>query len=95
MHGYKLLVKRSNTRESVEIFTPNNLGTLNTVLKGLKETAVKNKSWATYYRVKNYVADIRLPFAGTIHKAQGATFNEIFIDYSNILKCKQRFVGYR
>jgi exodeoxyribonuclease-5 len=89
MHGYKLLVKRSNTLDSVEIFTPNNLSTLNTVLKGLKETAVKNKSWATYYRVKNYVADIRLPFAGTIHKAQGATFDEIFIDYSNILKCKQ------
>ena len=91
MHGYKLLVKRSNTTSptNVEIFTPSNLSTLNAVLKELKATAVKNKSWTTYYRVKNYVADIRLPFAGTIHKAQGATFDEIFIDYSNILKCKQ------
>ena len=89
MHGYKLLVRRSNTPDSVEIFTPNSLSTFNKVLKDLKATAVKNQSWVTYYKVKNYVADIRLPFAGTIHKAQGATFDEVFIDYSNILKCKQ------
>ena len=89
MPGYKLLVKRSNAPDSVEIFTPDNLSILNAVLKDLKADAIKNKSWTTYYRVKNYVADIRLPFAGTIHKAQGATFDEIFIDYSNILKCRQ------
>ena len=89
MHGHKLLVRRSNTPDSVEIFTPNSLSTFNKVLKDLKATAIKNQSWVTYYRVKNYVADIRLPFAGTIHKAQGATFDEVFIDYPNILKCKQ------
>ena len=48
------------------------------------------KSWQAYYAIKNSLADLRPPFAGTTHKAQGGTFPAVFIDKLNINKCRDK-----
>ena len=63
----------------------------NKVLKEWKDVAVLSKSkkdWQAYYKINNSLADLRPPFAGTTHKAQGGTFPAVFIDKTNINKCK-------
>ncbi|MEA2037094.1 MAG: AAA family ATPase, partial [Nanoarchaeota archaeon] len=62
-----------------------------TYMKALKNR-VKNPNdyffWNDYYDEMSSIADLRLPFAGTTHKAQGSTFESIFVDKKNIDTCK-------
>jgi len=46
------------------------------------------QQWHQFYKIKNSLADLRPPFAGTTHKAQGGTFPAVFIDKINIDKCR-------
>lgn len=55
------------------------------------KTAIQNNTkldWTYFYNLKNTLADLRPPFAGTTHKAQGGTFPAVFIDKLNINKCR-------
>ena len=74
-----------------KVFSPKTKAAADKVLKEEKTLAVKSKSktgWQAYYKIKNSLADLRPPFAGTTHKAQGGTFPAVFIDKLNINKCK-------
>jgi exodeoxyribonuclease V len=46
--------------------------------------------WRKFYRFKEAMADLRPPFARTCHKSQGSTFETVFLDLSDIGKCKSR-----
>lgn len=47
----------------------------------------KLKNWERYYFLKNYHADLRPHDASTVYKAQGSTYNTVFIDLANISTC--------
>ena len=75
------------------VFSPKTKAAAENVLKEYKNKAIISKSaetWQAYYKIKNSLADLRPPFAGTTHKAQGGTFPAVFIDKLNINKCKNR-----
>lgn len=55
--------------------------------KLIKES-FKNDSKNTYFELINHIADIRIPFATTIHKSQGSTFDEVLIDLDSFKYCK-------
>lgn len=81
-----------------KVFCPINKGAAEKVLEALKKEAKSNNSkttWVDYYALKNYIADLRPPFAGTTHKAQGGTFSSVFIDKVNIDKCRDPAVRAR
>ena len=81
---------KSNVKK---VFSPKTKAAADKVLKEQKALAVKSKSktgWVEYYKIKNYLADLRPPFAGTTHKAQGGTFPAVFIDKLNINKCRDK-----
>ena len=68
------------------------------ILNEWKNDAILNKSkksWVAYYSIKNSLADLRPPFAGTTHKAQGGTFPAVFIDKLNINKCRDKITRAR
>jgi len=95
MRGYMVTVKGdyiSNIKSDIKrVFVPESKLSLETALKVLKDTALKSRSkhdWVSFYALKNSIADLRPPFAGTTHKAQGGTFPAIFIDTININKCR-------
>jgi len=88
VNGQFPLWKGGSTRKKV--FAPLSLSAASVVLDQLKKTAIqaKNKAaWVEYYMVLNSMADLRPPFAGTTHKAQGGTFSAVFVDQQNIRKC--------
>ena len=74
-----------------KVFSPKSKGIADKILEEHKKDAIKSKSkqgWLDFYAIKNSLADLRPPFAGTTHKAQGGTFPAVFIDKININKCR-------
>jgi ATP-dependent exoDNAse (exonuclease V) alpha subunit len=51
----------------------------------LKKTADK-KDWKTHYKVKKFFNDISYSHSLTVHKSQGSTFANVFIDMPNIAR---------
>jgi hypothetical protein len=47
------------------------------------------KNWPAYYRLKNGFPDLRPSDASTFHKAQGSTYDTVFIDATNLSTCHQ------
>lgn len=45
------------------------------------------KNWPKYFELKNFVPDLRQADASTVYKAQGSTYDTVFIDLSNISTC--------
>jgi exodeoxyribonuclease V len=88
VHGTYDKYLRSSTKK---IFSPKTKHAADIVLSELKKEAIHKKcrqTWKEFYAVKNSLADLRPPFAGTTHKAQGGTFPAVFIDKININKCR-------
>lgn len=48
----------------------------------------KEKMWRTYYQLKNGFPDLRQRDAATVHKAQGSTYNTVFIDLDDLSTCR-------
>lgn len=47
------------------------------------------KNWPKYYYLKNTYPDLRPRDAATVHKSQGSTYENVFIDLGNISTCHQ------
>jgi hypothetical protein len=47
----------------------------------------KQKNWNRYFHMKNTFPDLRPRDAATIHKAQGSTYDTVFIDVGNLSTC--------
>lgn len=61
------------------------------VKRKLKELA-KAKNWEQYFRLQETFADVRFRDASTVHKAQGSTLDNVFIDLDDLGTCKQTTV---
>lgn len=60
-------------------------------LEDLANKARNNEGpWWTFWKLKNSMADLRPCHAITVHRAQGSTFQNVFIDSENILKNPNR-----
>lgn len=44
----------------------------------------KYNNWQTYFNLKDTFMSFRLPYASTIHKAQGSTYDTVFINLTDI-----------
>ena len=52
--------------------------------KQLAADARNTRNWAPYFAIKEQWADLRPIHASTVHKAQGSTYREVFVDLNNI-----------
>jgi len=65
-------------------FLPNNPSEVKALLNKL----VKSKNWQDFFHVQDEWYDFRQPYASTVHKAQGSTYDKVFIDLADISKCQ-------
>lgn len=65
---------------SAPVFQPSNWGQV----RALSKIFAKNKNWGPYFAVKENWADLRPIHASTVHKAQGSTYREVFVDMADI-----------
>ena len=49
----------------------------------------KAKEWNEYFEIQDEWADLRHPFALTIHKSQGSTYDKAIIDLADIGRCRE------
>jgi hypothetical protein len=63
-----------------KLFQPLDWREANKLADGFK----KNKHWGPYFEIKQEWIDLRPIHASTVHKAQGSTYREVFVDLSNI-----------
>jgi len=49
----------------------------------------RQKNWASYYTFKEKFPELRQRDGSTVHKAQGSTYDIVFIDLGNIATCHQ------
>jgi energy-coupling factor transporter ATP-binding protein EcfA2 len=76
--------------KAVKLFLPENFFEAQKKLKLVARQAKKDPSlWGTFFRLKEGWLDLRPPFASTVHKAQGATYETVFIDLADIGRCNQ------
>lgn len=57
--------------------------------------AASNQDWIDYFYMQKEVMDLRLPYASTIHKSQGNTFDEVLIDLGSFRSCQDPEVAAR
>jgi len=55
--------------------------------KALQQKVYKDKDMEKYFEIKNHWLDLRPTYASTVHKAQGSTFDTVFINLSDIGSC--------
>ena len=55
-----------------------------------KECRARAKAWRDYLTIKDCVICIDYPWAQTVHKSQGSTFEEVYIDNDNLSIVLQR-----
>jgi len=48
----------------------------------------RTKNWVKYYHLKNNYPDLRPRDAATVHKAQGSTYDTVFIDLADLSTCR-------
>jgi hypothetical protein len=51
------------------------------VLKGLADS----KSWKAFWELKQYFHELNYAYSLTVHKSQGSTFQDVFIDLPNLM----------
>jgi len=67
----------------IEVFIANNSHDVKTKLNQLK----REKKWRDFFAIQDSIADIRPPYACTVHKSQGSTYKRVLIDLSDIGRC--------
>ena len=76
--GWQVTLDRRRT-----VFVPRDWAAVDRKLKQL----FKEKNFHNYFGIRKAFADLRAPYAGTVHKAQGSTFHTVFLDLSDIGRC--------
>lgn len=64
-------------------------------VKAVLKTFAKEKDWISFYRIKDYLPDLRYSYASTVHKAQGSTVDTVLIDLDNLSTCRNPDTFYR
>jgi ATP-dependent exoDNAse (exonuclease V) alpha subunit len=63
-----------------EMFLPLDFTQVTTLLKHLR----KHKNWSDFYNVQDFFVDLRPIHSNSVHKSQGSTYKNVFIDVSDI-----------
>lgn len=77
---YQITLKDANYGGVVTVKQPVDLDHYEACVKFFK----KNQMWREYYRLKNNFPDLRPRDASTVYKAQGSTFDRVYVDLTNI-----------
>lgn len=84
MSYYDVTLRLHDRDVTIDTFVPFNEHYKATAMK----EAAKQKDWKHYFMMKNGWADLRSRDCSTVHKAQGMTIDNVFIDLENLGSCR-------
>ena len=86
-HGF--FSNADNPSKKLIVFRPYDYAEAKKKIKELGKQGAADGDFTKYFYAKKMFSDLRLPYASTVHKAQGSTFDKAIVDVGNILKCNQ------
>lgn len=84
--------QEKNIETEIRILKKGEEGKLRRILKTISDLALygepsqKKYHWIKFYQARDYFADISYGYAITAHKAQGSTYENVYVDVADILK---------
>jgi hypothetical protein len=88
MKVYQLKVKgydpvnRMHFKNYIDVIHPESVAEHKALLKKAKDRAIEMREarrWVTYFNIMKWTADVAYNYAITAHKAQGSTYNNVFL----------------
>ena len=74
------------------VFQPKEQWQVKERLKQERHRAREQGNWSEFFAIQEFFADLRAVHAATVYKAQGSTYDKVFIDLKDIGKCHQPMV---
>ena len=83
IHSYWIKIKSRNTIDPITFYVPFSFSKVQEALRA----AYRAKDFDTYFSLKNTYPDFRQKDAITVYKAQGSTYETVFMDLDDIGTC--------
>jgi len=74
------------------VFQPEHQWQVKALLKQERNVAKNQGNWVNFFALQEFFTDLRAVHAATVYKAQGSTYDKVFIDLTDIGKCNQPMV---
>lgn len=88
LDGYKATIENLSCGSKFVVYLPLDIDEHLERIKVMKKKALEDKEyWKVYYALKDSFPDIRPRDAKTIHKAQGSSVEDVFIDLNDLSHC--------
>ena len=88
LDGYKATIENLSCGSKFVVYLPLDINEHLERIKAMKKKALEDKEyWKIYYALKDSFPDIRPRDAKTIHKAQGSSVDDVFIDLNDLSHC--------
>lgn len=91
--GHLITVTSYDGGDYLKVFQPDNWAQATQLLKELASLAKsthsrieRNQTWKQFWDIKNTWGDFRPIHAQTVHKSQGSTYREVFIDLADVAR---------
>lgn len=78
-HGHTVVLKAFDSYHERERY-----------LESLRKSAILRSNWAEFFEASDSIADLRSAVSLTVHSSQGSTFDNVFINLSNMSTCRNR-----
>lgn len=79
---------REGGRRTLKVLHEEEWGRYQSALERRKEKAQEDPStWDRYYDLRERFARVDYAYATTVHKAQGSTYDTVFVDYRDLRQC--------
>lgn len=96
LDGYKATIENLSCGSKFVVYLPLDINQHLEKIKTMKKKALEDKEyWKVYYAMKNFFPDMRPRDAKTIHKAQGSSVEDVFIDLNDLSHCYDKNVTRR
>ena len=80
---YKIEITSLKTNDTYSVYQADDPDYLSKVSNYFRS----HKDWSNYFRLTNLIPDLRPRDASTVHKAQGSSYNSVYIDLDDIGSC--------
>lgn len=96
IEAYRAEIENLSCGSKFVVYLPTDINKHLEQIKLIKKQAMQDKElWRDYYAMKNFFPDIRPRDAKTIHKAQGSSVEDVFIDLNDLSHCYDKNVTRR
>lgn len=83
---FKKVIFNEYSNEGCITYIPKNKNNYMMFLNDLK----RNKKWYVYFFLTKVIPELRFNYALTVHKAQGSSYQNVFIDLNDFNKCRDK-----